>query len=128
MLAAMEPLTRFLSEEDAKRNVHYGHRLLMVESREKLNFADPNQKPTFEDLLTNEVDGEFYRSHVLSDPEQCLQVYCKLQRRVHPAYPSLNRLPFTFTTERVGVTVSHCVYVPFTFALISGPIKYYMTM
>ncbi|VDO07664.1 unnamed protein product [Rodentolepis nana] len=101
MLAAMVPLTRFLSPEDSKRNIHHGHQLLMVSGREKLDFAD---KPTFEDLLTEEVDGEFYRSHVLSDPEQCVKVYCKLPRPVHPSYPSLYRVPFTSTTEHVGVT------------------------
>ncbi|VUZ47464.1 unnamed protein product [Hymenolepis diminuta] len=105
MLAAMAPLTRFLSPEDAKRNIHRGHQLLMAKNREKFNFSD---KPTFEDLLTEEVDGEFYRSHVLSDPEQCLKVYCQLPRRVHPAYPSLYRILFTPTIERVGVTTFSC--------------------
>lgn len=103
MLAAMAPLTRLLSPEDAKRNIHRGHQLLMAKDREKFNFSD---KPTFEDLLTEEVDGEFYRSRVLSDPEQCLKVYSQLPRRVHPAYPSLYRILFTPTIERVGVTVS----------------------
>nr|CDS28934.1 5' 3' exoribonuclease 1 [Hymenolepis microstoma] len=101
MLAAMAPLTRFLSPEDAKRNIHRGHKLLMASGREKFNFED---KPTFEDLLTEEVDGEFYRSRVLSDPEQCVKVYCQLSRPVHPTYPSFYRVPFTSKTEHVGVT------------------------
>ncbi|KAM7536141.1 hypothetical protein Aperf_G00000098663 [Anoplocephala perfoliata] len=104
MLAAMAPLTPHLSPEDASRNVHRLHSVLLVKDREKLDFSDASHRPTFGDLVTSEFNGEFYRSHVLRDPDQCLKVYCELQRRVDPAYPSLYRIPFEFTIERVGVT------------------------
>ncbi|VDD75217.1 unnamed protein product [Mesocestoides corti] len=99
MLAAMAPCTQHLSPVDAKRNVHRGHLLLLAKDRPRC--LSPGL--AFESLLSEEVDGEFFRAHVLRDSKRCNEVYCSLPRRIDPSYPSLSRIPFTFEVKRVGV-------------------------
>ncbi|VDK41586.1 unnamed protein product [Taenia asiatica] len=98
MLAAMEPCTKMLSPEDSKRNVHRGHFMLRAKDREGVDYP-----ATFESLVSEEVDSEFFRAHILRNPEQRSQACYQIPRRVDLAFPSLYRIPFTQKIARVGV-------------------------
>ncbi|VDM34549.1 unnamed protein product [Hydatigera taeniaeformis] len=98
MLAAMEPCTKLLSPEDSKRNVHRGHFILRVRDREGVDYP-----ATFESLVSEEVDFEFFRTHILRDLEQRFKVWYQVPRHVDLVFPSLYRIPFTYKIARVGV-------------------------
>ncbi|KAL5970271.1 5'-3 exoribonuclease 1, partial [Taenia solium] len=98
MLAAMEPCTKMLSPEDSKRNVHRGHFMLRAKDREGGDYP-----ATFESLVSEEVDSEFFRAHILRNPEQHFQACYQIPRHVDLAFPSFYRIPFTQKIARVGV-------------------------
>lgn len=100
MLAAMAQATRKLSPEDARRNVHHGHLVLRVAGGDRSRSG-----ATFDSLLSEEIDGELFRSRLLRDKQQCIHVYCEMPRHIDPNFPSLARLPFTHEIKRIGVQV-----------------------
>ncbi|BHF73579.1 hypothetical protein SprV_0401666000 [Sparganum proliferum] len=100
MLTALAPCTARLSASDAARNCHRGNSFFAA--RAPLTSVEA-QRATFESLLTEEVDGQFYRANVLRDYQQCMSVYCSLPRPVDIHFPSLSRLPFSFEIKRIGV-------------------------
>nr|VZI34990.1 unnamed protein product [Spirometra erinaceieuropaei] len=100
MLTALAPCTARLSASDAARNCHRGNSFFAA--RAPLTSVEA-QRATFESLLTEEVDGQFYRANVLRDYQQCMSVYCSLPRPVEIHFPSLSRLPFSFEIKRIGV-------------------------
>lgn len=105
MLAAMEPCTKMLSPEDSKRNVHRGHFMLRAKDRKRVDYP-----ATFATLVSEEVDSEFFRTHIFQNPEQRFQDCYQIPRYVDPSFPSLYRIPFIHKIARVGVRVS---LVPF---------------